>query len=344
MFVSNLYSLYLAGRLHKPVTVLTPGLTDAFTPTGATPRSVPTADGLPPAPAALAGLPGALRGNLRQALALALLSLPPVFAEEQLWAALTAISYTGDVRTALAAEAPGKVLAIARGSRALFRRLYGPLLAEAGVVVLQVADALAGMSSTTAATSTATAGATGSANYSNIEAARDRLCEVIVNGQGVIGGLSADVEATGEFVLVQPVTAAAGDALIHALPPRYAQAARDAMTNNSKADNEAARTQHKERVYGTDGVEYARGLTSGMARDVEHLYTAGRLGAGGDAARLLRRRAGAAAAAGAVAESAVRRSSAAQLVKGVVSAGVGRSLQYAAAKLAKGVLGKVLRK
>ena len=66
-------TLYVAGRLHKPVNVL-------------------ELDG------GRADLDGALRRNLAGALSTALLGLPANFGERDLYLAIANISYTGDLR------------------------------------------------------------------------------------------------------------------------------------------------------------------------------------------------------------------------------------------------------
>jgi translocator assembly and maintenance protein 41 len=97
-------TLYVAGRLHKPVRRLGAAL----------PRAAP--------------LRGALAANLRSALCAALLSLPAHFSAAQLFTAVTALSYTGDWRMALG-ENPHKVRNIVAGSLPHFHALYAPLLA-----------------------------------------------------------------------------------------------------------------------------------------------------------------------------------------------------------------------
>lgn len=98
-------TLYVAGRLHKPV------------------RRLGCA--LPPA----SPLRRALDTNLRSALCAALLSLPARFTAAQLFTAVTALSYTGDWRMALG-ENPHKVRNIVAGSLPHFHALYAPLLAQ----------------------------------------------------------------------------------------------------------------------------------------------------------------------------------------------------------------------
>lgn len=95
-------TLYVSGRLHKPVRTLVPSV----------------------------GLEPALRSNLRSAVAAGLLSLPPSFSEQQLHTAIAALSYGGDVRMGLA-EHPRKVERIVAGAQAAFRQLYAPPLLAA---------------------------------------------------------------------------------------------------------------------------------------------------------------------------------------------------------------------
>lgn len=90
-------SLYLSGRLQKPVVTLTTA---------------------PP------GLQAALRSNVEAAAAAALLTLPERFAEKDFYAAIAGLSYTGDVRMRLAVEVRSKVGDLVRGNMARFRALY----------------------------------------------------------------------------------------------------------------------------------------------------------------------------------------------------------------------------
>lgn len=103
-------TLYVSGRLHKPVLGL------SCTP----------------------DLKSALSSNIRSALALALLQLPPgtPFTELQLYEQIAGISYSGDPRMSVpGAENPEKVRNIVRGPGVLegFRRLYGPFFAVVDV-------------------------------------------------------------------------------------------------------------------------------------------------------------------------------------------------------------------
>ena len=107
-------SLYLAGRLQKPVVWV-----DA-----------------PDGP-----LEAALEANLRAALAAALLALPETFDERALFAAIGNLSYAGDVRFLLGSEDPKKVANIVAGAGNLerFRALYaGDVAAAAGAGALRV--------------------------------------------------------------------------------------------------------------------------------------------------------------------------------------------------------------
>lgn len=93
-------TLYLAGRLQKPVKIL---------------RDDPK-------------IRLANQMNLLSALRTALLLLPPDFTEDQLYATIAGISYLGDPRMALPTENPRKVKNIVGNNMANFRRLYLPLI------------------------------------------------------------------------------------------------------------------------------------------------------------------------------------------------------------------------
>jgi translocator assembly and maintenance protein 41 len=103
-------SLYVAGRLHKPVKFVSGG---------------------PAAVGCDAEFGRALAANLRHAAHAALFCLPERFSELDFYRALANLSYAGDVRMA-AAEDPGKVDAIVHGSLAHFRELYARFLPVAG--------------------------------------------------------------------------------------------------------------------------------------------------------------------------------------------------------------------
>ncbi|CAG8362477.1 unnamed protein product [Penicillium salamii] len=93
-------TMYLAGRLHKPVKIL---------------RDHPK-------------VRLANQVNLLSALRVALLLLPERFSEFELYSTIAGMSYMGDLRMALPAEDPGKVRNIVSGQMAHFRRLYAPLI------------------------------------------------------------------------------------------------------------------------------------------------------------------------------------------------------------------------
>lgn len=93
-------TLYLAGRLHKPVKIL---------------RDDPRVR-----------LSNQI--NLLSALRTALLLLPPTFTEQELYATIAGISYLGDPRMALPTENPMKVSNIVSHNMLNFRRLYAPLV------------------------------------------------------------------------------------------------------------------------------------------------------------------------------------------------------------------------
>ncbi|PXF44075.1 Phosphatidate cytidylyltransferase, mitochondrial [Gracilariopsis chorda] len=91
------HSLYVSGRLQKPVRVLA------------------TAGPL---------LSKALRRNTEAAAAAALLTLPESFGEEALYTAIASLSYTRDVRTATAVEVKTKVYDIVHANLNAFRTMY----------------------------------------------------------------------------------------------------------------------------------------------------------------------------------------------------------------------------
>ncbi|KAI1642919.1 mitochondrial matrix Mmp37 [Daldinia loculata] len=93
-------TLYLAGRLHKPVKIL---------------RDDPR-------------VRLANQINLLSALRTALLLLPPTFSEQELYATIAGISYLGDPRMAFPTENPKKVANIVNHNMLNFRRLYAPLV------------------------------------------------------------------------------------------------------------------------------------------------------------------------------------------------------------------------
>ncbi|KAH0548022.1 hypothetical protein GP486_008236 [Trichoglossum hirsutum] len=93
-------TLYLAGRLQKPVKIL---------------RDDPR-------------VRLANQVNLLSALRTALLLLPSTFTEQQLYGTIAGISYMGDLRMSLPAENPNKVSNIVKNQLSNFRRLYAPLV------------------------------------------------------------------------------------------------------------------------------------------------------------------------------------------------------------------------
>ena len=103
-------SLFVAGRMQKPVAALAPR------------------DDARPAARAVAAASSA---NLRATLAAALLTLPETFSAEALRVALCGLSYRGDARGWLGAEDRHKVARIAAGSAAEIDALYAPVAAEA---------------------------------------------------------------------------------------------------------------------------------------------------------------------------------------------------------------------
>lgn len=93
-------TLYLAGRLHKPVKILRDD----------------------------ARVRLANQMNLLSALRTALLMLPPNFTEQELYSTIAGISYLGDPRMAFPTENPRKVSNIVTNNMSNFRRLYAPLI------------------------------------------------------------------------------------------------------------------------------------------------------------------------------------------------------------------------
>ena len=93
-------TLYLAGRLQKPVKILRDN------------PSVRLANQI----------------NLISAVRTALLLLPPDFTEEELYSTIAGISYIGDPRMTVGGDDPRKVHNIVHGQLANFRRLYAPLV------------------------------------------------------------------------------------------------------------------------------------------------------------------------------------------------------------------------
>ena len=93
-------TLYLAGRLQKPVKIL---------------RDNPS-------------VRLANQVNLISAVRTALLLLPPKFTEQDLYATIAGISYMGDPRMSIGGDDPRKVLNIVSNQLPNFRRLYAPLI------------------------------------------------------------------------------------------------------------------------------------------------------------------------------------------------------------------------
>jgi mitochondrial translocator assembly and maintenance protein 41 len=93
-------TLYLAGRLQKPVKILRDN------------ASVRLANQV----------------NLISAVRTALLLLPPDFTEKELYSTIAGISYTGDPRMTIGGDDPRKVDNIVHSQLANFRRLYAPLV------------------------------------------------------------------------------------------------------------------------------------------------------------------------------------------------------------------------
>jgi translocator assembly and maintenance protein 41 len=98
--LSEWTTLYLAGRLQKPVKILRDD----------------------------ARVRLANQVNLLSALRTALLLLPPSFTEQELYGMIASISYMGDPRMVLPTEDPSKVANIVGNNLPNFRRLYSPLV------------------------------------------------------------------------------------------------------------------------------------------------------------------------------------------------------------------------
>jgi translocator assembly and maintenance protein 41 len=98
-------SLYISGRLHKPVRTLVPAGGDS-------------------------PLAADLATNLRAGLAAGLLLLPARFSDAELFGSIAQISYSGDVRMGLA-EDPRKVAKLVAPHLESFRALYQPQLRDA---------------------------------------------------------------------------------------------------------------------------------------------------------------------------------------------------------------------
>lgn len=98
--LSEWSTLYIAGRLQKPVKILRDD----------------------------ARVRLANQVNLISALRTALLLLPPSFTELELYGTIASISYMGDPRMSLPTENPSKVANIVGNNLSNFRRLYGPLI------------------------------------------------------------------------------------------------------------------------------------------------------------------------------------------------------------------------
>lgn len=112
----NWRTLYLAGRMHKPVQIL---------------RGNDAVD-------------EAQRKNLTSAMSLALMMLPKNFSERDLYMKITSISYMGDVRMAIA-ENPRKIQNIVDNQFKHFRRLYGPIMKNFDLKIIGEIDPLASL-------------------------------------------------------------------------------------------------------------------------------------------------------------------------------------------------------
>lgn len=101
--------LYVAGRTHKPIRILTP---------------IPLSK----------GLGDALQGNVEYATATALLTLPHKFTEEEAYTAAASLSYIGDIRMVVAAEVASKVPSIVKANVDHFRYMYRGAIDRLGCV------------------------------------------------------------------------------------------------------------------------------------------------------------------------------------------------------------------
>lgn len=99
--MSNWERFYLSGRLQKPVQIISDNL----------------------------DITNVNSVNLRAAMSAALLLLPSKFTEEDLYAKICGLSYTGDLRM-LFAEDRNKVKKIVQGQFELFRSMYKPFIEE----------------------------------------------------------------------------------------------------------------------------------------------------------------------------------------------------------------------
>ena len=99
--LTNWTTLYVAGRLHKPVKKLVSNNK----------------------------IDSAIQLNLEHALNAALLLLPVEFSEQQLFETIAGLSYKGDSRMKYA-ENPGKVKNIVEHNQDAFRELYVPIIEQ----------------------------------------------------------------------------------------------------------------------------------------------------------------------------------------------------------------------
>ncbi|KAM4722427.1 phosphatidate cytidylyltransferase, mitochondrial [Rhinophrynus dorsalis] len=101
-------TLYIAGRLHKPVKILTQRENGS--------------------------LHAALNSNLKSAVTAAFLMLPESFSEEDLYLQIAGLSYSGDFRMIIG-EDKAKVLNIVKPNLAHFQKLYSNILQECPLAV-----------------------------------------------------------------------------------------------------------------------------------------------------------------------------------------------------------------
>jgi len=110
--LTNWSALYIAGRMHKPVRILQDNDEVA----------------------------SAQHENIINAFRTALLLLPQHFTDDQLWQAITAISYEGDIRMGVA-ENPNKIANLVRGHGHSFQQLYEPAIKACSSFVSRSAHA-----------------------------------------------------------------------------------------------------------------------------------------------------------------------------------------------------------
>lgn len=113
--VTNWTNLYVSGRLHKPIRILIPKVTETESKTGhKSSIRYKTLNEL-------------LLKNYQSALVTSILLLPSEFTEDELFEKITSLSYLGDFRMIIG-EDKNKVSKIVSPSKELFRQIYYPVL------------------------------------------------------------------------------------------------------------------------------------------------------------------------------------------------------------------------